>query len=292
MSTVLRPGEFRDVIPGCAHAVLPSPWPPGAVAVFLLESSGRLWLVDAGADTEASTTALRSALDRRLGPGESCAGVVLSHAHRDHSGGLAALRPAVVVAHEYAAAAIESDGRLPDGVRFETLSGDRGPLRMLDGWEWLRAGGHAPGHLLLWNREARALLAGDQFLLGLKTPLRVADPSEDSLGEYLDSLDRAAALDPALILTSHTEPIERPAAWLERERGRLGRQLERTLDAVKSGARTPQEAMTRTYGTLPGEGARELLLRETLAALRHLAAAGEIGRRLRDGEEAFELQGP
>lgn len=288
MSTMLRPGDFRDVVPGCARAVLPSPWPPGAVAVFLIESSGHPWLVDAGADTEASATALRGVLDRRLGGGEACAGVVLSHAHRDHSGGLAALGPKVVIAHQEAAAALASDGRLPDGVRLETLSGDRGPLRVLQGWEWHRAGGHAPGHLLLWNPEARALLAGDQFLLGLKTPLRVADPSEDSLGEYLDSLARTAALDPEIILTSHTEAIERPAAWLKRERARLGRQLERTREAVKSGARTPQEAMARTYGTLPGEGARELLLRETLAALRHLAAAGEIRRRLRDGEETFE----
>jgi glyoxylase-like metal-dependent hydrolase (beta-lactamase superfamily II) len=289
MSTVLRLADFRDVVPGCARAVLPSPWPPGAVAVFLIESPGGRWLVDAGPDTEASTTALRGVLDRRLGAGEACAGVVLSHAHRDHSGGLASLRPKVVTAHEEAAAAVESDGRLPDGVRFETLSGDRGPLRVCEGWEWLRAGGHASGHLLLWNGEARALLAGDQFLLGLKTPLRVADPSEDSLGEYLDSLARAATLDPEVILTSHTEAIERPAAWLKRERARLDRQLERTLEAVKSGARRPQEAIARTYGTLPGEGARELLLRETLAALRHLAAAGEIHRRLRDGEEIFEL---
>jgi glyoxylase-like metal-dependent hydrolase (beta-lactamase superfamily II) len=148
--------------------------------------------------------------------------------------------------------------------------------------------GHAPGHLLLWQPEGGTVLAGDQFLLGLKTPLRIADPAADSFGGYLETLDRVAGLQPAVMLTSHTEPIQEPAAWFDRERRRLSRQLDRARKAVRSGARTAEEVTDTTFGSILGPAARQLLLREQLAALRHLAVEGEIRRVLAGGQETFE----
>ncbi len=287
MSTVLRPRGFEPVAAGCRRAVVPSPWPPHSVAVFLIESSGD-WLVDTGAGSDESVEALREALSGALGPGREPDGVILTHSHLDHAGGLEALSSAVVIAHQDAAAAFEVDERTPSGLPFATVQGMSGPVPGVPEWEWVMGGGHAPGHLLLWQPESGTLLAGDQFLHGLKTPLRIADPAEDSFGAYLDTLDRVAFLRPAIVLNSHTDPIAEPAAWLDRERRRLTRQLDRTRKAVRAGARTAEEVTDRTYGSIPGPGARQLLLREKLAALRHLASEGEIRRYLADGQESFE----
>lgn len=289
MSTILTPGGFEPVAPGCRRAVVPSPWPPRSVAVFLIDSeSGPDWLVDSGAATTDSIEFLYRSLETTMGEGVEPDRVILTHSHLDHAGGLEALAPELVVAHREAAAAYEGDERTPDGRAFVTVQGQAGPLPGLPGWEWVLGEGHAPGHLMLWEPARGTLLAGDQFLLGLKTPLRIADPAEDSFGAYLATLDRAAALGPAVMLTSHTDPITDPAGWLDRERRRLSRQLERARSAVRSGARTAEEVTERTYGSIPGPGARQLLLREKLAALRHLAARGEI-RRLQEGDrEVFE----
>jgi glyoxylase-like metal-dependent hydrolase (beta-lactamase superfamily II) len=256
--------------------------------VFLVRAAGGPWLVDAGAAASDSVKALRRALEGEPDWKPEAPRVVLSHSHLDHAGGLEALSPERVIAHRDAAAAFEADERTPGGMPFETVEGERGRLPNVTGWEWVLGEGHAPGHLLLWQPETRTLLAGDQFMLGLKTPLRVADPEEDSLGAYMRSLERIAALKPDLMITSHTRAIEDPGTWLDREARRLSGQLDRALVAVRSGAQTAEEVTTRTYGTLPGAGARQLLLREKLAALRHLAAVGAIRRDCRDGREIFE----
>jgi glyoxylase-like metal-dependent hydrolase (beta-lactamase superfamily II) len=258
------------------------------VAVFLIRAGGDKWLVDAGAGTSDSVEALRRALAGELGSSSGTPRAILSHSHLDHAGGVAALSPERVIAHRDAVDAFEADERTPAGVPFETVEGERGALPGVPAWEWLLGEGHAPGHLLLWQSETRTLLAGDQFMLGLKTPLRVADPEEDSLGAYMRSLERIAALEPSVMLPSHTRAIEDPCGWLDREVRRLSRQLERALVAVRSGAQTAEEVTANTYGTLPGAGIRHLLLREKLAALRHLAMAGAIRRDFRDGQEVFE----
>lgn len=287
MSAILSPDGFEPVAHGCRRAVVPSPWPPRSVAVFLIESRG-LHLVDTGAATVESIEFLAAALDAALGPGEMPDGVVLSHSHLDHAGGLEALAPDAVIAHQDAARLYEADERTPCGQPFVTVAGTSGSLPDMPGWEWVLGEGHAPGHLLLWQPESGTLLAGDQFLLGLKTPLRIADPEEDSFGAYLETLDRVSTLQPEIMLTGHTAAIRKPAAWLDRERRRLARQLDRTRTAVRSGARDAEEVTERVYGSIPGPGARQLLLREKLAALRHLALQGDIRRRLVDGREIFE----
>ncbi len=287
MSTVLRLGGFERVAPRCQRAVVPSPWPPRAVAVFLLESNGE-WLVDTGASTPESIGAVRSALDSVLGPRGVPRGVILTHSHLDHAGGVEALRPVTVVAHRDAAAAFRADERTPENISFREVESSADSLPDVAGWEWMLGEGHAPGHLLLWQPESATVLVGDQFLLGLKTPLRTADETEDSFGRYLATIDRVAVVEPRIMFSSHTEPIVEPLKWLAHERRRLERQLGRTRNAVQAGARTAAEVTAETYRSIPGPGARELLLREQLAALRHLAFQGESKRRVTDGREIFE----
>lgn len=286
MSILSLEPAFRSVAPECARAVLPSPWPPGVVAVFLIGNDAS-WLVDAGAGTPASDTALAAALRASAASGEP-GGVILSHGHLDHAGGLERLAPVDVVAHLDAATAMREDDRLASELDVLELVGDRGPLCGLEGWEWILGEGHAPGHLLPWHGESGVLLAGDQFLKGLKTPLRVADADEDSYGAYLATVRRVADLGPRIMFPSHTRAIRDPARWLERTARRMERQLERTLRVIRGHASTAEDVIAALYRSIPTAGARQLLLREQTAALRHLHLRGEATRSVVGGVERFE----
>lgn len=288
---------------------------------MLAETGNDRWLLDAGADTTESVSALRDGLGRVGGDTlhPETATVVLSHSHLDHAGGLRRWRPARLVAHERCAkemasrTPVSSRGRealrrmgvpeaelaalagsseagtpaplaeIPVDV---VLRGSEGDLPGLPGWSWILAEGHAPGHLMLFEPEERVLLAGDQFLVRWKTPYRVADPDEDAFGLYLASLDVAIGLQPSVVCSSHTAAVRPAVPWLRDRRDALRRQAERTREAASTGAVTAWELTASRPGP---PGLRVLLLREQLAILRHLAATGELARWHDGAVERFGL---
>lgn len=308
--------------PGCTRITLPDPFVPGVTSVFLLEDETGTWLLDAGADTQASVTELRFNL-AAIGLDEAALdGVVLSHTHLDHAGGLLRWTPQRLVAHESAATEMrnlsprssrgpsalrrmgvpEQDIRelAPDGepvaadsplsaLRIDsTLRGAEGAFDgALPSWSWVLAGGHAPGHVLLYNATTGVLLAGDQFMVKWKTPYLISDPEQDSYGEYLSSIDRCRELDLSMICSSHTIPILDPGPWLLERREALLHKSERTADAVRGGATTAWEAMFAAYPRIRPGGLRVILLREQMAILRHLAADGTLVRAADGGVERY-----
>jgi glyoxylase-like metal-dependent hydrolase (beta-lactamase superfamily II) len=160
----------------------------GRVHAFLCDDGTELTLVDTLYDTDgARVLALIEQIGRR--PAD-LRHIVLTHAHRSHLGGLAALAAAsgaTVYAHEWEADIIAGErkaqpvslipgkplrayiplqlglalglGRHPPyPVDHAVAGGDRiGPLHVLD------ASGHSPGHLAFWWPERRALIAGDSI---------------------------------------------------------------------------------------------------------------------------------
>jgi glyoxylase-like metal-dependent hydrolase (beta-lactamase superfamily II) len=160
----------------------------GRVHAFLCEENGELTLVDTLFDTDGARILREIA---RIGRQPSdLRRIVLTHAHRSHLGGLAALKEATgatVYAHpweadiiggERKAQAVSIVPKRPLRVYFpfqfaasvglgahppcpvdETVAGgDRiGPLHVLD------AAGHSPGHLAFLWPERRTLIAGDSI---------------------------------------------------------------------------------------------------------------------------------
>lgn len=306
----------------CWRIPLPDPYPPGVTSAFLLEGDdGGRWLLDAGADTDASARALRTAL-RTLGGDGSVepAGVVLSHSHLDHSGGLLRWRPPLLAAHERCVAEmrdrepVSSRGALalrrmgvpeselgallppagegPPAPLAELpvdlpLRGARGPLPGGGSWSWILAEGHAPGHLMLFDPAERVLLAGDQFLVRWKTPYRITDPEEDAFGLYMASLDAAIGLEPEVVCSSHTEAVRPAVPWLRERKASLLRKVERTREAASGSAVSAWEVVAARSGGPSSAGLRVLLLREQLAILRHLASRGVLARREEGPVERF-----
>ena len=61
--------------------------------------------------------------------------------------------------------------------------------------------GHTPGHLCLYETGAKILFSGDHILDTITPNISGWDCEGDSLGEFLESLDKIAAYDIRLILT-------------------------------------------------------------------------------------------
>lgn len=317
-------GPPERISPRCWRIPLPDPFVPGVTSAFVLDSEAGLppWVLDSGADMPESEAALRAGLDILATTPESASGIVLSHTHLDHSGGLLRWRPARLLVHENAVQEMRnlqpssSRGRTAlqiMGVPAELMgnlapeaepagsapfartpvsdpvSGSEGPIPSSGGWRWILAEGHAPGHLMTFHPEDRVLLVADQFLHRWKTPIRISDSKEDSFGLYMDSLDRALGLQPLIVCSSHTGALQPAIPFLEDRRGVLNRQLDRTLEAIENGSTTAWDVVAGGGDRRLSGGLLILFLRERLAMLRHLAAGGALVRQLQDGVERFVL---
>jgi glyoxylase-like metal-dependent hydrolase (beta-lactamase superfamily II) len=207
----------------------------GRVSSFLVDDGGELSLVDtlfesdAGLVLEAIRALGKSVTDLKR--------IALTHAHRSHLGGLAALKRAsgaAVYSHVWEADIVSGDRRaqpvsiLPKQslklLKFqlglflnrprhvpcpvdETLDEDDafGPLRVL------HAPGHSPGHLAFHWPERGFLIAGDAIATW---PSFCAGWTAFNLNrtQHAASVRRMAALEARIVGVGHGEPITEDAA--------------------------------------------------------------------------------
>ena len=193
---------------------------------------GGLTLVDAGLSYKPSRTRLLAGL-RAIGAGpEDVRQVVVTHAHPDHAGGLAAFLAltggAGVLAHEREAIYL-ADGRMPRTTRGTTRSFAKAPVTQAfqDGSELpggLRAvhtPGHSPGHTALLHPESGVLITGDAVLnlrgVRYAPGFLCTDPDRNR-----SSADRLGDLDFEVAAFAHGPELRRDAKARLREllRGR------------------------------------------------------------------------
>ena len=208
----------------------------GRVHAFLCDHDGELTLVDTLYDTDGGRV-LRQI--ERLGRGPSdLKRIVVTHAHRSHLGGLAALEAAsgaTVYAHEWEADIVAGERKAqpvslipgrplrayiplqlglalglgkhpPCPVDEHIAGGDRvGPLEVLD------ASGHSPGHLAFLWPENRTLIAGDAVATwpGLMAGWPAFNLNER---QHRASLRRLAETEPVALGVGHGEPVPHGAA--------------------------------------------------------------------------------
>lgn len=178
-------------------------------------------VIDPGPDDERH---LRSILE--AGPVER---ILLTHHHRDHSGGaarLSGLSGAPVLAF---------GAGLVDG-------------EVVSGLEIVHTPGHAPDHLCFWHAESRTLLSGD--LIAGRGSIIVAPPEGD-LDEYMASLRRVRALRPARILPGHGPAAEDGAAKIEEYISHRRDREARIAAALRSGASSLQDVVEMAYADVP-----------------------------------------
>ena len=242
---------------------------------YIVYSSSEILIIDPGSPYEDEQLALASAIDELIVEGRTVRGIVLTHLHPDHVGGVNALKSHLrssvpVAAHKATAEAlteIEVDNSIEDN-EVLTLGGEPSiELRAL------HTPGHARGHLCFHDRKRRVLLTGDN-ILGLGSVL--IDPPEGNMIDYMQSLERMRSIpDLSILFGGHGPAIATPYQKLDEY---INHRLERErdiLDAVQSGITEPAAIVAAVYTDVSPK-AYVMAERSVLAHLEKLRAEGKL----------------
>ena len=220
--------------------------PPATTTNCYVVGTRDFVVIDPGSPYEDEQDALAEFVRDLLAEGRALREIVLTHHHPDHVGGVERLREQFgvsVAAHRLTAEALGARVRVDRFIEegeVSELEGDPSvSLRVM------HTPGHTRGHLSFYDERAGALLTGDN-VVGVGSVL--IDPEEGSVRDYLASLERYRQL-PRLValLGGHGPAVGSPRAKVEEYiEHRLRRERE-ILAAVRAGAGTPAEIVTRAY---------------------------------------------
>ena len=162
-----------------------------------------------------------------------------------------------------------------------TLDGAEGEVPAAAGWRFVWTPGHTAGHVSLFRPADRVLVAGDAVLPRITPTLGVNRQRADPVGDYVAALARLEALAPALVLPGHGAPPEDGVGRIRELRAAADAETE-ALAWLLDGAE-PRSCWEVVEARYPGRemppATRMLALRETLAHLDRLAAAGRASVR-------------
>lgn len=174
--------------------------------------------------------------------------IFLTHAHPDHATAAPELRRqfnAPVMLHP------DNAPIMKDHISWSDVDIEIDPAEPLivgaTAYQLVMTPGHAPGHVALLERSSGVFIAGD--LVSGNGTIGVFPP-DGSMVEYIDSLYRARALNPRVLLPGHGPVIEDAPAlfdyYIER---RLGRE-QQILDLVMDGGATVGDILPILYPDL------------------------------------------
>jgi ribonuclease/clavin/mitogillin len=247
----------------------------GTNAYWIPEADG-VFIVDPGDGSDEAAAALVEGW-RRLGE-PRVKGVVLTHWHRDHSGG------ARVVHDRFGVPVYAGEAELPQLARIlPDLPIEPWPLdRLVGDGQVFHAPGHTQGQINIWFPAARVLLAGDN-VLGSSTSVVV--PPDGHLRRYQATLQHCLALNPVLIGPGHGPVVRNAEAWLTYYLDHRVTREREILELLAAGPLTPRELAEAIYQGQP----HETVVSGTWMVLGHLAALAEEGRVQVDAEGRYGL---
>jgi glyoxylase-like metal-dependent hydrolase (beta-lactamase superfamily II) len=204
----LPPGRVDQVLPGVRRLLCnnPSPFTYKGTMSYIV-GRGRVAIVDPGPDDAAHSAALLDAVR-----GETVTHIFVTHTHRDHSPGVAAIKAAtgalVLAEGPHRAARPLNVGEAP---RLDASNDtDFVPDRKLadaevvagDGWtiEAVATPGHTANHMAYALKEQGLLFSGDH-VMAWSTP--VVAPPDGSMGDYMASLEKLRGRPENIYLPGH-----------------------------------------------------------------------------------------
>ena len=155
--------------------------------------------------------------------------------------------------------------------------------------------GHTPGHLCLHDPEARRLFCGDHVLFHITPNICRWQGVRDSLGDYLRSLDKTAALDAAELYPAHRAETGDLRARTAELKAHHARRLENALRTVAAepgltaygiAGRMRWSIRCRDWADFPLTQ-KFFAVGEALAHLDHLEAQGRIHCRETAGKRVY-----
>ena len=255
----LVPGRAVWLSPRIVRVTAPNPGPmtgPGTNTYLVGEPGAQAWtVIDPGPADPAHMQALQAAVPGRIER------ILVTHTHRDHSPGAAALAQATGApvlgrraAHpEWQDPDFDPDCELTGGERFEL-----GPSTTLVA---LHTPGHASNHLCFWLPEEKLLFTGDHVMQGSTV---VINPPDGDMAVYLRSLQRLLDIDLEWLAPGHGFLVAQPHDVVRALVAHRLRREAKVTDALRElRAATMAELVARVYddvGTaLHGVAARSLL---------------------------------
>jgi glyoxylase-like metal-dependent hydrolase (beta-lactamase superfamily II) len=237
-------GEAAPVTPQIRRVVAnnPGPFTYFGTGSYII-GHGKVAIVDPGPDDKSHIDALLHAVRN-----ETVTHILITHTHRDHSPGAAALKSATGAATygfgphpvQPGSPVVEEGGDHAFRPDFVLRDGD-----VVHGGDWtadaVYTPGHLSNHLCFGVREDKALLSGDH-VMGWSTT--VISPPDGDMRSYMASLDKLLTRDDELLIPTHGAEVRDPKAFVRayaehrRERERqilkcLADGIDRIPDMVK-----------------------------------------------------------
>lgn len=229
-------------------------------------------VVDPGSPYPEEQDALEQALDRLIAAeGRRVRGILVTHHHGDHWGGVERLRSHLgvpVLAHPWTAPFCHADETFKGGETIALAPDGGRPWHL----EVLFTPGHTPGHLALFERVSGTIVAGD-LVSGLSTV--IIDPPEGDMGQYVASISQLLELPATLILPGHGPPMGGPAHRLRELLAHRTMREARVLAALADGLHTIEEMLPTVYDDTPVDR-HKLAARSALAHLLKLKNEGRV----------------
>ncbi len=283
----VRHGAVETVARGVRRVVAanPSPMTFTGTASYLLGARD-VALIDPGPDDPAH----RAALLRAIGPSARLRVILVTHSHRDHSAGAAALAQetgAEVLGFGPHGAGLsaqmqalrDSGAQLGGG---EGADADFAPDRSLEDGEeiaaseWRLTALHTPGHLsnhLAFALEGEGALFTGDVVMGWSTTL--ISPPEGDMVAFMATLARLRGRDDRLYLPGHGPAVRDPQAMLDWQLAHRRARKGQILEALAQAPATPRALTERIYADIDPKlwAAAE---RNVLAHLLGLVAEGRV----------------
>jgi glyoxylase-like metal-dependent hydrolase (beta-lactamase superfamily II) len=283
----LPPGVVEEVAPGlrrilCAN---PSPFTFRGTNTYLI-GRGEVAVLDPGPADAAHLAAILRATE-----GERITRILVSHTHRDHSPGAAALAAATGATSfgfgphmtppeeggEGGDHGFRPDVALPDG---GVVEGDDFRLTAL------HTPGHCANHLCFaLEGPGEGVLFSADHVMSWSTS--VVSPPDGDMAAYMASLAKLATRDDRLYLPGHGPKLPNPAPFVTALAAHRREREAKVLDALRAAKRaTAAELVPPVYGPELDPRLAPAAARSLLAHLIKLAAEGEAAR---DGD-TFEAR--
>nr|WP_245217102.1 MBL fold metallo-hydrolase [Neoroseomonas nitratireducens] len=283
----LPPGEVQHVAPGIRRILCgnPGPFTFRGTNTWLVGGGSSVALIDPGPADEAHLAAIL-----RATAGERITHIIVSHTHRDHSPGAAALQAATgAPTHGFGPHMTPPDQGGEGGdhaFRPDVTIADGAAVQ---GADWRLSAIHTPGHCanhLCFALEGTGVLFSADHVMSWSTS--VVSPPDGDMAAYMASLARLAARDDRLFLPGHGPPLPDPAPFVAALAAHRREREAMVADALRrAGRATARELVAPVYGPSLDERLVPAAARSLLA---HLIKLEGEGVATREGEH-WEMKG-
>jgi glyoxylase-like metal-dependent hydrolase (beta-lactamase superfamily II) len=272
-------GVPRELAPGVVRLVANNPGPMTFKGTnTYLVGTGELAIIDPGPEDAAHLEAILATIGRRR-----VSHILITHTHRDHIDGLAALVAATGARTAgFGRRAVEPGVKRTSASGSEYIDQDFAPDMRLahgdrlqgDGWAFtaLHTPGHAPDHLCL-ELEGTGLLFSGDHVMGWNTS--VIAPPEGSMADYLRSLELLGERSDRVYLPGHGGRIEEPQRLVKAFLLHRRMREQAILDCIRTGTNTVRGLVPAIYRDLDPKLVNAASL-SVLAHVEHLISRGLV----------------